>query len=148
MPRHQVRPGTRIRLSAIDADDTGDFTDKSAAEGKLADDVKRLARLQDKLYAEKRRALLVVLQAMDTGGKDGTIKHVMSGVNPIGCKVVSFKQPSEEELDHDFLWRIYRRLPRRGNIGIFNRSHYEDVLVVRVHDLVPPSEWGARYPPP
>ncbi len=143
--RHEVEPGTRVKLGDIDADDTNDYNDKTAAEAKLAEDVKRLTVLQDRLYAENRRALLVVLQAMDTGGKDGTIKHVMSGVNPTGCEVTSFKAPSEEELDHDFLWRIYRRLPRRGNIGIFNRSHYEDVLVVRVHRLVPPEEWKPRY---
>jgi PPK2 family polyphosphate:nucleotide phosphotransferase len=145
MPRHIVEPGTKVRLRDIDANDTNDFTDKAAAAERLAADVKRLDELQDRLYAENTRALLVVLQAMDTGGKDGTIKHVMSGVNPIGCEVTSFKGPSEEEADHDYLWRIYRHVPRRGNIGIFNRSHYEDVLVVRVHQMVPPSVWRERF---
>jgi len=143
--RHRIEPGAKVKLDKIDASDTGDYHDKAAAEKELAEDVARLAELQDRLYAENRRALLVVLQAMDTGGKDGTIKHVMSGVNPTGCEVTSFKAPSEEELDHDFLWRIYRHLPRRGNIGIFNRSQYEDVLIVRVHELVPPDEWKPRF---
>jgi PPK2 family polyphosphate:nucleotide phosphotransferase len=145
MPRHLVEPGTKVKLADYDASDTGDYKEKGDAEVRLAEDVKKLADLQEKLYAENRRALLVVLQAMDTGGKDGTIKHVMSGVNPTGCEVRSFKAPSEVEGDHDFLWRIYGALPRRGNIGIFNRSHYEDVLVVRVHELVPESEWKRRY---
>jgi PPK2 family polyphosphate:nucleotide phosphotransferase len=140
-----VAPGTKVRLADYDASDTGDYRDRQAAEAELAEDVKRLADLQEKLYAENTRALLVVLQAMDTGGKDGTVKHVMSGVNPTGCEVTSFKAPSEREADHDFLWRIYRALPRRGNIGIFNRSHYEDVLVVRVHDLVPREVWKQRF---
>lgn len=145
MSRYRVAPGSKVRLADYPAGDTNDFPDRAAAERQLADDVRRLDLLQDKLYAENTRALLVVLQAMDTGGKDGTIKHVMSGVNPIGCQVSSFKAPSEEEADHDFLWRAYKALPRRGNIGIFNRSHYEDVLVVRVHNYVPPSEWKRRY---
>jgi PPK2 family polyphosphate:nucleotide phosphotransferase len=145
MSRHRIEPGTKVRLREIDAADTGDYTDKVQAEAHLAQDVKRLAELQERLYAENSRGLLVVLQAMDTGGKDGTVKHVMSGVNPTGCEVTSFKAPSEREADHDFLWRIYRALPRRGNIGIFNRSHYEDVLVVRVHDLVPREVWKRRY---
>ena len=98
-----------------------------------------------RLYAEDRRALLVILQGFDASGKDGTIRCVMSGVNPQSCQVTPFKQPSAEELDHDFLWRIHRSVPRRGEVGIFNRSHYEDVLVVRVHNLVPESEWRTRY---
>jgi PPK2 family polyphosphate:nucleotide phosphotransferase len=97
------------------------------------------------MYAEDRRALLVVLQAMDAGGKDGTIRHVTAGLNPQGCRVTSFKAPSAEELDHDYLWRIHHAVPARGEFGIFNRSHYEDVLVVRVHGLVPKSVWSARY---
>ncbi len=143
--RHRVELGTKVRLDDIDASDTGGYADRAAAAVELARDVARLDELQDRLYAENTRSLLVVLQAMDSGGKDGTIKHVMSGVNPIGCQVTSFKSPSEEEADHDFLWRIGKALPRRGNIGIFNRSHYEDVLVVRVHDLVPPSVWRERF---
>lgn len=98
-----------------------------------------------RLYAEDRRAILLVLQGMDTSGKDGTIRHVMTGVNPQSFQITSFKQPSDEELDHDFLWRIHKAVPRRGNIGIFNRSHYEDVLIVRVHKLVPEKKWQDRY---
>ena len=98
-----------------------------------------------RLYAENGRAVLPVLQGMDTAGKDGTIRTVMTGINPQSCQIVPFKQPSHKELDHDFLWRIHKDVPRRGNIGIFNRSHYEDVLVVRVHKLVAESEWQSRY---
>jgi PPK2 family polyphosphate:nucleotide phosphotransferase len=105
----------------------------------------RLAELQDRLYAESGQALLVVLQAMDAGGKDGTVKHVFKGVNPQGVQVTSFKVPTPEELAHDFLWRVHANVPRHGYIGIFNRSHYEDVLVARVHELVPESVWRARY---
>ena len=107
--------------------------------------MRKLVRLQDVLYAEHKRSLLIVLQAMDAGGKDGTVKHVMSGVNPQGCRVESFKEPTKEELDHDFLWRVHRVTPSRGTIGIFNRSHYEDVLVSRVHNLVPKAIWSKRY---
>jgi PPK2 family polyphosphate:nucleotide phosphotransferase len=104
-----------------------------------------MAELQELLYASKKRALLIVLQAIDAGGKDGTIRHVMSGVNPQSCQVTSFKAPTAEELGHDFLWRIHQRVPIKGFFGIFNRSHYEDVLVVRVHDLVPKAVWSRRY---
>ena len=145
MDRYRVEPGSKVRLEDYPTDDTGDFKSREEAEAKMARDIERLAELQERLYAENTRALLIVLQAMDTGGKDGTVKTVMSGVNPTGCEVTAFKIPSEEEADHDFLWRIYSRLPRRGNIGIFNRSHYEDVLVVRVHNYVPPDEWKRRY---
>jgi PPK2 family polyphosphate:nucleotide phosphotransferase len=106
---------------------------------------RRIQGLQARLYAENERGLLIVLQAMDTGGKDGTIKHVFSGVNPQGCRVSSFKTPSAEEANHDFLWRYHKSAPARGRIGIFNRSHYEDVLVVRVKDLVPDAVWRERY---
>src|SRR6185369_10428118 len=107
--------------------------EKADAKALLADGVERLAALQEKLYAQDRWSVLAVFQAMDAAGKDGAVKHVMSGVNPQGCQVHSFKAPSAEELDHDFLWRIAKALPERGRIGIFNRSHYEEVLVVRVH---------------
>jgi PPK2 family polyphosphate:nucleotide phosphotransferase len=123
-----------FKLARFDpADTAGLDLDKDDANAMLAQDVERLAKLQERLYADHRWALLVVLQAMDTAGKDGVIKHVMSGVNPQGCDVHSFKAPSAEELDHDFLWRTTVRLPRRGHIGMFNRSHYEEVLAVRVH---------------
>ena len=143
--KHQIMPGTKVRLKDYDADDTGGFSNRAEAELKLGEDIEKLALLQEKLYAENSRALLVVLQAMDTGGKDGTVKHIFSGCNPTGCDVTSFKVPSVEEADHDFLWRIYQAVPNRGNIGIFNRSHYEDVLVVRVHNYVSEAVWSKRY---
>jgi PPK2 family polyphosphate:nucleotide phosphotransferase len=129
----RVRAGKKLNLKTHPTDFTGDYQDKAEAKVDLARNVERLAELQEVLYAQNKYALLIVLQAMDAGGKDGLISHVMSGVNPQGVQVVSFKQPSSEELEHDFLWRISKNLPERGKIGIFNRSHYEDVLVVRVH---------------
>ncbi len=126
-------PG-RFRLASFDPADTGGIAhDKKSGKAMLAKDVERLAELQERLYAHGRWALLIVLQGMDTAGKDGVIKHVMSAVNPQGCEVHPFKAPSEEELAHDFLWRAAKRLPERGRIGIFNRSYYEEALVVRVH---------------
>ena len=129
----RVKDGDGFRLSTIDPEDTRGFESKDQAAAALADGVATLAGLQEKLYADNRWAVLLVFQAMDAAGKDSTIKHVMSGVNPQGCQVFSFKAPSPEELDHDFLWRTTRCLPERGRIGIFNRSYYEEVLVVRVH---------------
>lgn len=128
-----VQPGTTISLKDYDPDYTGSFRDKSDAEGKLQADVQQLGKYQDLLYAQNTYALLIIFQAMDAAGKDSTIKHVMSGVNPQGCQVYNFKAPSVEELDHDYLWRSFKALPERGRIGIFNRSYYEEVLVVRVH---------------
>src|SRR5450759_4653640 len=128
-----VSPGKKIRLKDYDSGFTGAYETEEEASAKLRHDVDRLAKYQDVLYAENTYALLVILQAMDTAGKDGTIRHVMSGVNPQGTQVRSFKAPSAEELDHDFLWRSMKALPERGGIGIFNRSYYEEVLVVRVH---------------
>jgi PPK2 family polyphosphate:nucleotide phosphotransferase len=129
----KVTDGGRFKLRNIDPDDTGGLKSKAQATELLAAGVKQLAELQDKLYAQDKWALLLIFQAMDAAGKDGTIKHVMSGVNPTGCQVFSFKAPSAEELDHDFMWRTLRCLPERGRIGIFNRSYYEEMLVVRVH---------------
>jgi PPK2 family polyphosphate:nucleotide phosphotransferase len=140
----QVKPGKKVRLADLDtAADLG--LTKPEAEDDVAKRTKKLAELHELLWAENTRSLLVILQGMDTSGKDGTIKHVMSGVNPQGCQVVSFKQPSSAEADHDFLWRIHAAVPAKGDIGIFNRSHYEDVLVTRVHGLVPEKVWKARY---
>lgn len=139
-----VSPGKNVRLRDFDADYTGGI-DKNTARKELAENIAELSDLGYRLYAENRRSLLLVLQGMDTAGKDGTIRHVMRGFNPQSCRVTSFKQPGLEELAHDFLWRIGRNVPRKGSIGIFNRSHYEDVLVVRVHNLVPKSEWQSRY---
>ncbi len=137
-----VKPGNKLRLSHRDPGETfGKKRDEKGHQKTL----ERLRELQHLLYADKRYSLLIILQALDAGGKDGTIRHVMSGVNPQGCEVVSFKAPSSEDLSHDFLWRIHRAVPSRGNIGIFNRSHYEDVLVVRVHELVPKEVWHKRY---
>jgi len=144
--RWRVKPGERVRLADIDPGSTagapGGRTETSAALPALH---VALADLQDRLWAESRRSLLVVLQAMDAGGKDGTIKHVFQGVNPQATRVTSFKQPDAEELKHDFLWRVHRAAPAAGEIGIFNRSHYEDVLAVRVHHLVPDRVWKARF---
>jgi PPK2 family polyphosphate:nucleotide phosphotransferase len=129
----RVTDGARFQLSQCDPGDTLGYSSKDDAAERLDDGVGRLAQLQEKLYAQDRWAVLLIFQAMDAAGKDSTIKHVMSGVNPQGCQVFSFKAPSERELDHDFLWRTARSLPERGRIGIFNRSYYEEVLVVRVH---------------
>ena len=140
-----LTPGESVRLRDFDAGCTGRFKDKKKALEELAENVVALNDLGYRLYAENRRALLLVLQGMDTAGKDGTIRHVMQGFNPQSCQVTSFKQPGIDELAHDFLWRIARAVPRKGFIGIFNRSHYEDVLVVRVHNLAPKEEWESRY---
>jgi PPK2 family polyphosphate:nucleotide phosphotransferase len=131
--RFRVRPGERLRLKDRPTRVKPYYDSKQDAEARLARHVEQLAELQNLLYADDRYALLLVFQAMDAAGKDSCIKHVMSGVNPQGCQVYSFKHPSAEELDHDFLWRTQRALPERGRIGIFNRSYYEEVLVVRVH---------------
>jgi PPK2 family polyphosphate:nucleotide phosphotransferase len=132
LKHYRVDAPHRFALASVDCADTGGL-DKDTAGSVLADDVKRLSDLQERLYADGKWALLIVLQGMDAAGKDSVVAHVMSGVNPQGCEVHSFKAPSVEELDHDFLWRTTTRLPTRGHIGIFNRSYYEDVLVVRVH---------------
>ena len=131
---YRITEGERFRLKDFDPADTGKLHSKEAATEMLDDGVKLLSRMQEKLYAQDRWSLLIVMQAMDAAGKDGAIKHVMSGVNPQGCDVHSFKAPSPEELDHDYLWRAHKALPERGKIGIFNRSYYEEVLVVRVHE--------------
>ena len=130
--RYRIADGRKFRLADVDPDDTGKI-DKQEGEQRLAAGVARLAELQRELYANGRWAVLAVFQAMDCGGKDGTIRHVMSGVNPQGVDVTSFKQPGPTELAHDYLWRVHLALPQRGHIGIFNRSHYEEVLVTRVH---------------
>lgn len=140
----RIQPGTSVDLSAIDPAAPAEFSRKDA-EAALAEERQRIHELQERLYAESRRGLLVVLQAMDTGGKDGVVKHVFSCVNPQGCRVWAFKTPTEEELAHDFLWRYHRRTPARGMIALFNRSHYEDVLIVRVKQLVPEAVWRERY---
>ena len=148
-----MAPGDRWRasgdtfdLSAVDPESIdGAPGDKHATEAALVGLNEHLGSLQERLWAEGQRSLLVVLQALDTGGKDGTIRHVFRGVNPLGVRVTSFKAPSEEERRHDFLWRVHRCVPAAGEIGIFNRSHYEDVLIVRVHGWVSETVWRARY---
>jgi PPK2 family polyphosphate:nucleotide phosphotransferase len=139
-----VKPEWKVDLGKWDTADTLGFEKEDARE-LLSKNVARLSELQARLYAENRRSVLVVLQGMDASGKDGTVAHVMSGVNPQGCRVTSFKVPTPEEYAHDYLWRIHRATPGRGEISIFNRSHYEDVLIVRVHELVPESVWSKRY---
>src|ERR687891_295280 len=155
--RYRIDKPDKFRLADIDpADCCGLEIEKDDAKELLADGVKRLGELQERLYAQDRWAVLAIFQAMDAAGKDGAIKHVMSGVNPQGCQVYSFKAPSAEDLDHDYLWRCLKRLPERGRIGIFNRSYYEEVLVVRVHPeflakqklppkLVGKNIWEERY---
>ena len=140
-----VEPDSKIKLSNYDPDDTGDLNSKSKADKLLEQHREKLSTLQDLMYAEAKHSLLVVLQAMDAAGKDGTIRHIFTGVNPQGCQVTSFKKPSLEELKHDFLWRVHRATPARGMIGIFNRSHYEDVLVVRVHGNLSKDELKDRF---
>ncbi len=145
MSSYRVRPGGRVDLSSIDAGDSGSFHSAHDVKAELKRQRKRIAALQERLYAEHRRSLLVVLQALDTGGKDGAVRGVFRGVNPQGCQVTSFKAPTPEELDHDVLWRYHTKAPGRGMIGIFNRSHYEEVLIVRVKGLAPDSDWDRRY---
>ncbi len=151
-----ITKGEKFRLKDHDPADTNGIKDKQQAQGLLEDGTALLSHMQEKLYAQDRWALLLIFQAMDAAGKDGAIKHVMSGVNPQGCDVSSFKSPSSEELDHDYLWRTHKCIPARGKIGIFNRSYYEEVLVVRVHptflraqklpdDLITKHIWDERF---
>ena len=141
--RFMIKPDSKVRLAQIDPG--GAHVSEADAVASLEADKARLHELQALLYAENARALLVCLQGMDTSGKDGTISHIFGAMNPQGCRVTSFKRPSAEELSHDFLWRVHRATPAKGEVGLFNRSHYEDVLVVRVHELVPKSVWSKRY---
>lgn len=142
---YRVRLRKEFRLSSIDPADTQDLDDRKAALKQLKTNRKRIAELQERLYAESRRSVLLVLQALDAGGKDSTIEAVTRGINPQGCTVTCFKAPSAEELAHDFLWRIHEHVPGKGKIAIFNRSHYEDVLIVRVLGLAPPELVEKRY---
>jgi PPK2 family polyphosphate:nucleotide phosphotransferase len=147
MPKQPLSPDLdkKVKLKDYDPGYTGDFRSEEEILPHLQKDLERLGKLQDRLYAESKRSVLIVLQAMDTGGKDGTIEHVFRGLNPQGVHVTPFKVPTPIELAHDFLWRVHQRAPAKGTIGVFNRSHYEDVLVVRVHDLVPKDVWKRRY---
>ena len=138
-------PGSHPRLAAIDPGFHGEHTDEDAAKAELARTVTRMTALQEKLYAERRHALLIVLQGIDAAGKDGVCWHVIQGMNPQGTAVTGFKQPTPEEAAHDFLWRVHPHAPAKGRVAVFNRSHYEDVLVARVHKLVPEEVWRPRY---
>jgi PPK2 family polyphosphate:nucleotide phosphotransferase len=142
--KFRIDDGKKFRLKDVDPADTGHWKSKEHAEAALAEGIVRTAELQDKLYAQDNWSLLLIFQALDAAGKDGAVKHVMSGINPQGCQVHSFKAPTDEELQHDFLWRTTRDLPERGHIGIFNRSYYEEVLIVRVH---PEILKGEKTPP-
>ena len=140
-----IQPGENVKLSKIDASFKDKYEDAGAAADEIATHVQKLRELQYLLYAENKRSLLIVLQALDAAGKDGTINHVLGGMNPQGTRVHGFKAPSSEEAAHDFLWRIHQNTPRKGEVAIFNRSHYEDVLVTRVHNLVSEKVWEKRY---
>jgi PPK2 family polyphosphate:nucleotide phosphotransferase len=140
-----VEPGSKVHLGRLDPGFTDGHSSEDEARAETDKDVERLCDLQYRLYAEGERALLIVLQAMDAGGKDGTVRHVFRGFNPQGASVHAFKVPTAEEAAHDFLWRVHKVAPARGQVAIFNRSHYEDVLVVRVHDAVPKHVWSKRY---
>ncbi len=142
---YRAKPGQKHNLAKVSTDDTGYFKAKEDAADETERNLKRLAKLQEVLYAQEKHSVLIVLQAMDTGGKDGAIEHVFKSVNPQGCTVTSFKVPTSLELRHDFLWRIHQAVPPRGMIGIFNRSHYESLLVERVHQLVPEKVWSKRF---
>ena len=144
-PRYRAEPAQHLALADVDPNESEHYRKKKDVLKELEAQRRRIRDLQERLYAENQQGLLVVLQAMDTGGKDGTIKHVFGGVNPQGCRISSFKAPSAEEANHDFLWRYHKSAPARGRIGIFNRSHYEDVLVVRVKGIVPEEVWRERY---
>jgi PPK2 family polyphosphate:nucleotide phosphotransferase len=143
--RFRVKPGGKFKLSDHDAGFTDKLESQEEAQAELDHYQHRLRELQEQLWVGKRYSLLVVLQALDTGGKDGTINHVLGAMNPQGCRVAAFRQPTAEERAHDFLWRAHKAAPQDGEVVIFNRSHYEDVLVVRVHDLVPKHVWSRRY---
>lgn len=146
MDRYRVAPGTKVDLTDFDPDDRAGFEgDKEEAKALFAQMVERIAELQHIMWAENKHSLLVVIQAMDTGGKDSTIRSVFSGVNPQGVRVANFKAPTSAELEHDYLWRVHPHTPGKGEIAVFNRSHYEDVLIVRVLGLAPEEKWQRRY---
>jgi len=149
MKEYRIKPGSKLNLNKVNPEDTGAYKKngegKAKAKAATAEFIARLGGLQERLYANATRALLIVLQGMDTSGKDSTIKHVMSGVNPQGCRVATFKTPTSLELAHDFLWRVHREVPPKGHIGIFNRSHYEDVLITQVHGLISDKQVQQRF---
>jgi PPK2 family polyphosphate:nucleotide phosphotransferase len=140
-----VRPGSKTKLRDADPGYHGHHESRQEALSDIQSQVQRMDQLQYLMYAERKRSLLIVLQGLDASGKDGVIRHILTGMNPAGCRVTGFKQPTPEELAHDFLWRVHPHTPGKGDVAIFNRSHYEDVLVARVHRLVPPAVWSKRY---
>jgi PPK2 family polyphosphate:nucleotide phosphotransferase len=144
LDKYRIKPDQKVRLKDIPTHDDGKMTEEEGLRS-FADLKQQMSDLQQVMYAQAKHALLIVLQAMDTGGKDGTIRSVFTGFNPAGCTVANFKTPNEAERHHDFLWRIHENVPRLGYITVFNRSHYEDVLIVRVHGLAPEKRWRARY---
>jgi PPK2 family polyphosphate:nucleotide phosphotransferase len=143
--KFRVKPGSRVRLDVVDPGFKGKHDDEDAAQSEIDKYKNKLFDLQELMYAERKHSLLIVLQALDAGGKDGTVNHVFSAMNPQGTVVTAFKTPTAEELGHDFLWRVHPHAPAKGTVAIFNRSHYEDVLIVRVHKLVPKDVWRGRY---
>jgi len=143
--KFKVKPNEKVKLRDIDAGYKAEHQDKESAQPELTKYARRLHDLQLLMYAEHKRSLLIILQGMDAAGKDGTIGHVLAGINPQGCRVYAFKDPSVDELAHDYLWRIHQAMPPKGYITVFNRSHYEDVLVARVHNIVPKEVWSRRY---
>jgi len=143
--RFRVAPGSKVKLKDIDPRFKDHHESRKEATEEMEENQSKLRRLQELFYVDGRHSLLICLQGMDTGGKDGTINHILGAMNPQGCRVIGFRQPSVEELAHDFLWRIHHAAPPKGQVAIFNRSHYEDVLVVRVHNLVPQAVWSRRY---
>jgi PPK2 family polyphosphate:nucleotide phosphotransferase len=140
-----VTPGSKIRLKHFDAGYHGKHESRKAALPEIQENLQKMEELQYRMYAENKHSLLIVLQGLDAAGKDGVVRHVLTGMNPSGCVSVNFKQPTAKELAHDFLWRVHPHVPAKGSVAIFNRSHYEDVLVARVHDLVPEKVWSKRY---
>ncbi len=146
MKRYLVKPGTKVKLADWDPSDRSEFSgDKQQGLVEIEKLNQKLGKLHEVLFAEHRHKVLILLQAMDTGGKDGVIRHVFNGVNPQGARVANFKEPTPQELDHDYLWRVHKEVPGKGELVIFNRSHYEDVLIVRVHKLVPAEVWEQRF---
>jgi len=140
-----VEPGSKIKLRDINPDVHGKHESQEAALPEIQAHLQKLDKLQYLMYAEKKHSLLIVLQGLDAAGKDGVVRHVIAGLNPAGCRVISFKQPTADDLAHDFLWRIHPHVPRKGSVAIFNRSHYEEVLIARVHKLIPEKQWSSRY---
>jgi PPK2 family polyphosphate:nucleotide phosphotransferase len=145
LKKFKIEPGAKVKLSNIDPCYCGDYESHEAALPEILSQLHKMDQLQNLMYAERKRSVLVVLQGLDACGKDGVVRHIVTGMNPAGCRVIGFKQPTPEDLGHDFLWRVHPHVPAKGEVVVFNRSHYEDVLVVRVHQLVPVRMWSKRY---